>query len=248
MSFQRQLTILGLASMATVTLANPSSDDAEEALEDYWDAREDFLEAERLESRIQLAHGILGCLAFALFFPMGAVLIRVFPRRITVWLHAAWQIFTWCIALAVMAMGIWMANGNEYMESYHARIGLVVCCGLALQPLTGLLHHLRFKRTGGRTLVSYVHIWWGIPLITLGTINGGFGLQLAGSSRTYVIVYGVFAAIIWLGWMGLSFLSQCLKKSKKSPTQSARKISNDEVPVMRDVTSQEPHAGHKQYV
>lgn len=178
---------------------------------------------------------------------MGAVLIRVFPRRITVWLHAAWQVFTLCIALAVMAMGIWMANGNEYMESYHARIGLVAVCGLALQPLTGLLHHLRFKRTGGRTLVSYVHIWWGIPLITLGTINGGFGLQLAGSSRTYMIVYGVFAAIIWLGWMGLSFLSQCLKRSKKSPAQSGRKISNEEVPVMRDVTSDEPHGGHKQY-
>ncbi|KAK2608308.1 hypothetical protein N8I77_006926 [Diaporthe amygdali] len=241
MNFPSRMLLLGLASLA---LAKPDADDA---LEEYWDAREDFLEAERVADNIQTAHGILGCLAFALFFPMGAVLIRIFPRRITVWLHAAWQIFTWCIALAVMAMGIWMARGNEYMQSYHAKIGLVVVSGLVLQPFTGLLHHLRFKKTGGRTLMSYVHIWWGIPLITLGTINGGFGLQLAGSSRTYTIVYGVFAAIIWVGWMILSFLSQCLKRSKPSPAHSGRKISNEEVPVMRDVTADEPHGGHKQY-
>ncbi|KAI3396817.1 hypothetical protein diail_11646 [Diaporthe ilicicola] len=246
MNFQSRILCLGLASLA---LAKPS--DADDAIDEYWDAREDFLEdqrqAERLESNIQLAHGVLGCLAFALFFPMGAVLIRVFPRRITVWLHAAWQVFTLCIALAAMAMGIWMASGNEYMESYHARIGLVAVCGLALQPLTGLLHHLRFKRTGGRTLVSYAHVWWGIPLITLGTINGGFGLQLAGSNRAYMIVYGVFAALIWIGWLALSFLSQCLKRSKKSPAHSGRKMSSEEVPVVRDVTSEEQHNGHKQY-
>ncbi|KKY31784.1 putative integral membrane protein [Diaporthe ampelina] len=242
MNFPSRIIFMGLAALA---LARP--DYADDALEEYLDAQEDFLEAQRLEANVQTAHGVLGCLAFALFFPMGAVLLRVFPRRLTVWLHAAWQIFTWLIALAVMAMGIWMANGNEYMLSYHARIGLVVCCGLALQPLTGLLHHLRFKKTGGRTLASYVHIWWGIPLITLGTINGGFGLELAGSSRTYMIVYGVFAAIVWLGWMGLSFLSQCLKRSKMSPAEGARKISSEEVPVMRDVTNDGPGVAPKQY-
>jgi hypothetical protein len=214
-------------------------------LEDYWEAQEALFEAEHLESMIQTIHGVLGFLAFALFFPMGAVLFRVFPRHVTVRLHAAWQVFTWCLALATMTMGIWMAREGGHMKSYHATIGLFVCCGIALQPLTGMLHHMRFKETGGRTLVSYVHIWWGIPMITLGTINGIFGMELSGSRRGYIIAYGVVAAITWLGWMGLSFLSQCLKRSKKSPTQSEWKLSNDEIPVMLDVVSEEPHSGHK---
>lgn len=112
-------------------------------------------------------------------------------------------------------MGVWMAKGTSYIESYHAIVGIFVIAGVSIQPLTGWLHHAAFKRTGGgRTLWSYAHMFWGIPLISLGAINGGFGLQLAGASQTYVIVYAVFASLIWVVWMAVSVFAQ-IKRSRR---------------------------------
>lgn len=189
-----------------------------------------------------MAHGILGCLAFAFFFPAGGIIIRVLPYRWTIWLHTAWQLFAYAMAIATMAMGIWMAQSEaEYMETYHARIGLVVVCVLFLQPFTGVVHHLGFKKSGGRTLFSYAHVFLGMALVTLGIINGGFGLQLAGAERRYVIVYGVLAAVVWLVWMGLSVLSQARRRRNGTPaTFAQRKDGAADGPVDMPASHQKP--------
>lgn len=73
---------------------------------------------------------------------------------------------------------------------------------LAIQPFLGVAHHKYYKQNQARGIVSHAHIWYGRALMVLGIINGGLGLELASSSRAYVIAYSVIAAIIGAAWIG----------------------------------------------
>lgn len=179
------------------------------------------LAAERLEAAVEKAHGVLGCLAFAFFFPVGGILLRLLPGRLAVWVHALWQVLGWLAALVTLGMGVWMAKGTEYIETYHAIVGIFVIAAISIQPITGFIHHLRFKSVGRRTLWSYAHMFWGIPVITLGIINGGFGLQLNGASTTYIVVYAIFAVLIWLTWMCISVFAQIKRGRATHQTHAA---------------------------
>lgn len=165
-------------------------------------------------------HGVIGCIAFAFVFPVGGIMIRALPFRFTLWLHAAWQMIGWMLAIVVMGMGLSYENG-EYIKAgnFHAVIGLVACLGVIIQPVTGWVHHVMYKKLGGRTGWSYAHIVFGILVVTLGIINGGLGLWMEGKEQKYMIAYGVPAAAIWVVWLGISVLSQ-LKRSR-SPTTRA---------------------------
>ncbi len=45
-------------------------------------------------------------------------------------------------------------------------------------------------------------------MITLGIINGGLGLYLAGAAQSLKIAYGVIAGIVWLVWMLLAVFGE----------------------------------------
>lgn len=67
----------------------------------------------------------------------------------------------------------------------------------------------------------------GIPVISLGAINGGLGLQLAGASSTYVIVYAVFAVLIWVAWMAVSAFAQIRRRRSSSPARRLKPNDSD---------------------
>ena len=115
-----------------------------------------------------------------------------------IWFHAGWMIFTYTVGLASMGMGIWIAGTINLLGSYYAIIGLVVVGCLLLQPLTGLVYHLLYKKRGRPNMVTYSHIWWGQVVITLGIINGRFGLSLACNTKGGTIAYGVVAGVMWV--------------------------------------------------
>ena len=56
-----------------------------------------------------VAHGIIMGLAFALLFPSGALLIRVFSFRGLVWVHAAFQLFAYTLAIVGLGLGVYIA-------------------------------------------------------------------------------------------------------------------------------------------
>ena len=56
-----------------------------------------------------IAHGVIMGLTFALLFPSGALLIRVFSFRGLVWAHAAFQLAAYTLALAGLGMGVYIA-------------------------------------------------------------------------------------------------------------------------------------------
>ncbi|KAK8171815.1 hypothetical protein BKA80DRAFT_287763 [Phyllosticta citrichinensis] len=152
--------------------------------------------------RIQTAHGVVACLAWAVFFPAGAISIRVFSFPGLVWFHAAWQIFSYGLYVAGFGLGVYLATNDNYMKEYHPIIGVVLFVFLFFQPIFGWLHHVLFKKYGGRTFWSQLHIWLGRILITLGVINGGLGLKLAGNTqKRYTVTYGVIAGTIWVVYM-----------------------------------------------
>jgi len=83
-----------------------------------------------------------------------------------------------------------------------------------IQPILGQLHHVGFAKTGGRTGVSYGHIWLGRIIITLGIINGGLGFKLANNTNTGPIIYTVVAVIFYVAYMVSIFIGERRRKAQ----------------------------------
>lgn len=165
-----------------------------------------------------IAHGVLAALAFVILFPAGAIAIRLASFPGVVWFHAAFQVFAYLVYIAAFGLGVYIASEMEMLDHHHPVIGIVVFILIFLQPIFGFLHHALFKKYQSRTLWSYVHIWLGRIAVTLGIINGGLGLQWAGSmnmsSRGGVIAYAVIAAVMWLAWVAASVIGE-RRRAKK---------------------------------
>ena len=167
-------------------------------------------------------------LAFLLFYPLGAIIMRIGVGTSTIWIHAALQGFAYILAITGMGLGIWVAQNSDKLDSNHAIIGLVTVCTLVLQAPLGLLHHSFYKKRGGRTAVSYIHIWLGRALMTLGAINGGLGLLLADSgNRAGYIAYGFFAALIYISYFAL--IAGTIGKGKRGAARESGALHREKV-------------------
>ena len=61
-------------------------------------------------TRARIAHGTIMGLAFALFFPIGGIIIRVLSFRGLIWVHAGLQTLTYTLVLAGMGLGVYIAR------------------------------------------------------------------------------------------------------------------------------------------
>ncbi|KAL1600529.1 hypothetical protein SLS60_006915 [Paraconiothyrium brasiliense] len=177
--------------------------------------------------KMLIAHGTLAALAFVIFFPFGAIAIRLASFTGVVWFHAAFQAFAYLVYVAAFGLGVYIANEFQLLSETHPIIGIVVFAVLFFQPILGFLHHVMYKKHGTRTVWSHLHLWTGRAAVTLGIINGGLGLQLADrmnmSSRSGMIAYGVVAGVVWLAWVAAMFMGEKRRsravKYAGSPTQ-----------------------------
>ena len=108
----------------------------------------------------------------------------------------------------------------------HTILGTVVVAALILQPFLGFIHHWRFKKTGGRTIWSTIHKWYGRVFMMIGLVAGGSGLALASGSPAYskpgMIVYAVLASIALVALVGLWVWVEVKKRvSRKSDTEGS---------------------------
>lgn len=161
------------------------------------------------------AHAVCACLAFAFFFPIGGILIRVAHFKNTLWIHAGLQVAAYVVYIAAVVMGIWIVQNPDFgeLQNKHPIIGLFLFALLFFQAPAGWMHHVGYKKYGGRTFWSHIHLWIGRIAITLGIINAGFGFVLSGTSGTGPIAYAVAAAIIWLAYV-LAVVYGELKRNK----------------------------------
>ena len=183
------------------------------------------------KNRVIIAHAVLACLAWVLFIPFGAILLRLnLKSPVILKLHTAIQIFSYLIFVAAVGMGIWLARQIEgytnVWSNPHTIIGLVIFALVFFQPFLGYFHHRIYKQrstktaaghggpTPGRTWLSRAHVWLGRGLITLAITNGGLGLRLSSASpnqsadatRTGEIAYGVIAGLLWLLYIGITLV------------------------------------------
>lgn len=139
-------------------------------------------------------HGIIMSVVFVLGYPIGAMLqpiIRVW------WIHATFQSLVFLLMWAGFGTGYVQSDRDGiFFDQAHTRMGTILVALIALQPVLGWLHHWQYKKIKSRGAYSYIHIWYGRALMTIGVVNGGLGLQLSGASNTYKIAYSVVAAII----------------------------------------------------
>ncbi|KAK3903965.1 hypothetical protein C8A05DRAFT_32261 [Staphylotrichum tortipilum] len=155
-------------------------------------------------------HGILAATAMVACFPTGAILMRLLGGRNGFFAHAVLQILGIVFYIAAVGMGIHLALevrdiGVDFLLdpriNYHAIIGLVVLGCMLVQPLLGLMHHERFKKTGRRQVWSYLHLSIGRLAMTAGMANGAVGLWMARATHTVKAMYVGGAIGMWCIWM-----------------------------------------------
>ncbi|KAL3425725.1 integral membrane protein [Phlyctema vagabunda] len=181
----------------------------------------------RKYNMVLMTHAILAPVAFVLLFPTGAIGIRVLRFTGLVYVHAGWMTFALAIAIVAMGLGIWLADAGNQLKSSHAIIGLVVVGSLVMQPITGLMHHILFKRHGsGPNTFTFLHLFWGRAMITLGIINGGLGLRLSDNSKSGKIAYGIVAGVMWVAWMASIVVSMMKKRATVAASDSGEELAN----------------------
>lgn len=55
-------------------------------------------------------------LAFAVLFPFGSTILRLFRFKGVVWIHGGWQLFAYVIALAGFGLGVWLAVETQQVR------------------------------------------------------------------------------------------------------------------------------------
>lgn len=169
---------------------------------------------------ILLAHGVMASLAFLVFFPVGAIVMRLGKFNGVLQVHIALQVLSWLMFITAFVLGLYYGVTGRYMKEAHPIIGIVLLVMLIFQPLAGWLHHKQFLRSGQRSAVSHGHIWIGRIAIVLGMINGGLGLQLGGVSTRYVIAYSVVAGVFGLAYI-VSIVYGELARSRRQSTPAS---------------------------
>lgn len=71
---------------------------------------------------IRLAHGVMASLAFVIFFPVGAISIRIIPGRFALIVHMAFQMLAYALFICVLSLGIWMVTQIKFGSSNLVRI------------------------------------------------------------------------------------------------------------------------------
>jgi hypothetical protein len=90
----------------------------------------------------------------------------------------------------------------------HLTLGFAALIGLVvLQPLLGIIHHLRFRTLRRRTVWTHLHLWNGRVIITLGMFNGLLGLVVAGATAGPTLAYGIAMVGMWLVWRCVNALT-----------------------------------------
>ncbi|EXJ76840.1 hypothetical protein A1O3_10485 [Capronia epimyces CBS 606.96] len=126
-------------------------------------------------------HGFIMCLAFAIVFPAGYLLLRTIQK---VWVHWAVQTFGLVVVCIGTAVGIAVSkrdNITPSLTSGHQILGLIIC-GLVLITWTvGFVGHSIYKKTGSPARIMIGHRILGPGTVFLGLVNGLVGLHFAGN-------------------------------------------------------------------
>ncbi|KAM7182951.1 hypothetical protein V8F20_012787 [Naviculisporaceae sp. PSN 640] len=167
--------------------------------------------------------------------------MRILPGKLALWVHAIVQMISLAVYIAAVGLGIYLVrtvripfgSGNLLTNEatrYHPIIGLVILVLLVIQPVLGYIHHAKYKRLFRRQVWSYLHIFNGRIVLTVGIINGGLGLNLANASEYRKRVYIIVAAVMWGLWMVVAVVSEIIRARRTRVTRRARTSRRGSIP------------------
>ncbi|KAL4941770.1 hypothetical protein BDV06DRAFT_175991 [Aspergillus oleicola] len=171
------------------------------------------------------AHGLVMGIAFGIVFPLGAILLRLFRSKYSVYVHIAFQLVAYVLMIAGLAIGIRVGKILDRLHNNgHTILGTVIVVFLLIQPFIGFWHHHRFKKTQSAGMWTHVHIWLGRIFLVLGIINGGTGLKLADNTTGGTIAYAVVAGLFGLAYIAIAALRQgkVILKEKGTTPETAQ--------------------------
>ncbi|WPG98638.1 iron reductase domain protein [Acrodontium crateriforme] len=180
------------------------------------------------QNMIIVIHGAMAAIAWVALFPLGGIVMRLIKGKSTIWMHAGIQMLALSLFTAAAGIGIWMASSQGELHMKHPVIGLIVF-GLAwIQPVGGVIHHLLFKKTGRRSIVSHLHMNLGRICIVLGMINGGLGLQWTGVTNSALIAYVVCVGVVGIVYIASSVFGEArrIKEHRRIKSTNSRNSPN----------------------
>jgi hypothetical protein len=182
------------------------------------------------------AHAVLACLAWLFFIPFGGIILRLgIQSPWVVRIHAACQLLAYGVYIIAAGMGIWLARQFSSFTSVwsdpHPILGLIILIIALVQPISGYIHHQRYKRRranaphgrpkAGRTTLSRFHISTGRFLMIMAVINGGLGLRAAGplqsasTTENAKIIYAVLSSWMAMLYIGITWSFESRKATQE---------------------------------
>ena len=150
-------------------------------------------------------------IVFLVLYPLGAISLHLpLPSflskiRIVPSVHVPIQILGLAMMIGAMGLGIDIAKDLHFFSRRapaHVVIGLLATSMIiVIQPAMGILQHLYFRKTRGKSVYAYIHRWTGRVATTLGMINQGLGFQLVGIG-TVVHAHSLVRNFMFLGILG----------------------------------------------
>jgi hypothetical protein len=118
-------------------------------------------------------HAILLGVVFVILFPLGVIGLRLnrnFAFRLHWLLQTLFTVTTYVGLAVAIALSITGIQYSDFKQG-HQILGLIVVGLLGLQILLGIIHHGIYKKSGRRSVPSYLHMGLGRIVIYAGMIN-----------------------------------------------------------------------------
>jgi hypothetical protein len=138
---------------------------------------------------IWLAHGLLGCAALLLVFPLGIALLWFKKSR---WSIPHWTIQVCGTMLLALTAGVGLLNSSQ-LQHKHQSLGLVVFGMVLIQMPLGFVGALDNTR-GYRACVSFSHSILGFSTLVLGWLVILSGFRLASLASGPFVFVGLLSA------------------------------------------------------
>jgi hypothetical protein len=162
--------------------------------------------------------------AFLGLYPLAALIMRVFNFSSLTKVHIGLQLLAMTLMYAGLACGIWFGYyDGKFFNSTHTQMGIAIPSLMLLQPFLGYLHHRGYVKTGGRTVMSYVHANYGRILILAGGVCGILGRVDEGDyphgKTIWTSIFGIMLGFYVIVWGVTAFTKRKNKKQDGSGSE-----------------------------
>jgi len=162
-------------------------------------------------------HGLIMTVAFLVFYPIGAILIRSGDSRAFNF-HWTTQAFASVFVVLGAIIGVMQSSSISVAHQY---LGFAIMASIALQILLGWRQHVRWLRTMTKSWFNTGHIWLGRTVLGAGYVNLVLGMILRQYGRATMLglVVAIFAEVAVLFLM-MGRLKRVRKEEGVRPGQS----------------------------